>query len=90
MDEDTLTVTFRKPFDDKGVTYEKVDLREPTAGELAQTDGLEGYAIDVRIISVVGGMPESAVRQIPARDFLTATRFLGGFMRPAPAPGAAA
>lgn len=88
--EDTLTITFRKPFEDKGTTYDRITLREPTAGELVQTDGFEGYALDVRVMSIVGAMPESAVKQIPAREFLQGTRFLGGFMRAAPATGDAA
>ena len=90
MDDETLTISFRKPIEDKGVTHDQVILREPTAGELAETDGLEGYASDLRIISVVGGLPESTVRKMQTREFLQATRFLGGFMLPAPATGAAA
>lgn len=88
--DDALTITFRKPIEHASVAYTKVDLREPTAGELAEADGVEGFASDVRLISVVGAMPEAAVRLIPAREFLQATRFLGGFMAPARATGDAA
>ena len=88
--DDTLTVTFAKPVEHASVAYAKLELREPTAGDLAQTDGLEGYTSDVRLVSVVAAVPEPAVRLIPAREFLQATRFLGGFLKPAPPTGAAA
>ena len=89
MDE-TLTLPFAKPIEHGGLSYAQVALREPTAGDLTQTDGLDGYAADVRLVSVIGAMPEAAVRLIPAREFLRATRFIGGFLKPAPATGAAA
>ena len=88
--EDQLTITLDPPLDAPGGPYAAIELREPTAGDLVETDGLEGYASDVRIISVIAGMPESAVRKIPARPFLQATRFISGFLKPAPPTGAAA
>lgn len=89
-DDATLTVTFRKPIEYKSITYEKVDLREPTAGELAETSGLIGYSADIAIISAVGAMPDGAVKLMPATEFTEAARFIGRFITPAPETGASA
>ncbi len=87
MQADTLTIPLDPPLSVGGVEYPELKLREPTAGELAQTDGLSGYASDLQIVSVVTALPIAAVKKIPARAFVRATKFIGSFMKPDPETG---
>ena len=75
-----LIVTFSKPYSIGGVDYTEMRLREPTAGEMMQCDDVSGWAMDVRLASIVSGIPEVVVRQLGVRDLLPGTRYLGRFL----------
>lgn len=77
---DELIVTLRKPVKIGDVEYAQLVLREPTASEWEQWDGLEGVKADVKAVATVSGVPEIAVKQIGSRDLLTAARFIAGFL----------
>lgn len=75
-----LVVTFSKPYSIGGVDYSEMRLREPTAGEMIECDDVSGWAMDVKLASLVSGVPEVVVRQLKVRDLLPGTRYLGRFL----------
>ncbi len=75
-----LIVTFSKPYSIGGVDYTEMRLREPTAGEMIECDDVSGWAMDVKLASLVSGVPEVVVRQLKVRDLLPGTRYLGRFL----------
>lgn len=77
---DERLITLRKPVKIGDITYDTLQLREPTAAEWEQWDGLEGVKADVKAVAVVSGVPEPAIRQIGSRDLLEAARFIAGFL----------
>jgi hypothetical protein len=82
--QDEITIELRKPVSvgkgDAAVIYEKLDLREPSAGELekaSRADTSVGSAIT--LISLITSIPRGAVEKISKRDLVAANRFLEGF-----------
>ena len=83
MDE-TITIALRKPVSlgegAKAISYDHLDLREPTAGELARADAAgSNVAMVIALISLVSGTPKSAVEKLCQRDFQEAADFFGHF-----------
>lgn len=76
-----LLITLRKPVSLGGETYAVLRLREPTGDEVAQVESLSGTAADVMAISLIAGVPRSAVVQIGARDLVQAGEYIGAFMQ---------
>ncbi|MDW3683952.1 phage tail assembly protein [Cupriavidus sp. CV2] len=78
-------ITLRKPVvlgaGDNAITYEKLTLREPMAGELEKAWGSANTnaGISITLISLVAGIPRSAVQKIGQRDLKEASDYLGGF-----------
>jgi hypothetical protein len=73
----------RKPITLKGdtVTYDTLELREPTVDELdrsVRTEG-SGYASNAALIAMVAGVPLAVVRKIGKTDYEEATAYLSGF-----------
>lgn len=77
---ETLTITLRKPITFNGVTYETIELREPTADEWAKWDGKTGVEADIIAVSTVAGIPQVVARKLVVRDLLQASRYLGRFL----------
>jgi hypothetical protein len=77
---ESLTITLRKPIEHGGLTYETIQLREPTADEWARWDGKSGVEADIIAVSTVAGIPQAAVRKLTVRDLLQASRYLGRFL----------
>lgn len=75
-----LTITLRKPVEFGGLTYDKLILREPTAGQMLDWDKLNGHEADVKAVSIVSGVPEQAVHKIGSRDFTAAAKFIARFL----------
>ncbi|VVD75104.1 phage tail assembly protein [Pandoraea horticolens] len=79
------TLKLRKPVklgsDDSEVVYDKLDLREPTAGELdkATSTGGSNIGIGIVLIHLVSGLPKSAIEKLSQRDFTEANEYLAGF-----------
>lgn len=78
--QDMLVLNFRKPIiigkGDGAVTFEKVVLREPKAGEMekarrADTD--VGYVIT--LIHLVGAIPRKVAEEIPQTELAEASGF---------------
>jgi hypothetical protein len=87
--EEEKTIALRKPIGLGGITYDKFDLREPTAGELSRASKAGG-SLDVAIalISIIAKVPKSVVEKITQRDLEEAAGYLGGFTLDGPATGA--
>jgi hypothetical protein len=81
--EDRISIALAKPIlfpaGANGVSYETVDLREPTAAEWEQWDALTGVAANIKAIHVISGLPEGAVKQMGVRDFNRAVAFINRF-----------
>lgn len=84
------TLTLRGPVEYGGQTYDKLDLCEPTAGQMEKAStGATGVAYNIILISEVAKVPIGAVRLIKKRDLEDAIDFLRGFQNDAPPTGAA-
>jgi len=78
--QDTLTLDLIKPVTFGGQTYEKLDLAEPTAGQLEKAmAGSNNVAVAVLLIAEVAKIPAGAVRCLCKRDLEAANAFLSGF-----------
>ncbi|WP_374572521.1 phage tail assembly protein [Phenylobacterium sp.] len=78
---DTLDVPLRKPLEQPdGSLLERLSLREPTAGEI---EAFAAKASGIFAVSLISGVPEQVVRQLPAREFKKAEAYLLGFMEDA-------
>lgn len=77
---DELVIPLRKPVTIGDTSYAELRLREPTAGEWAIWDKLEGIDLEIKAVSVVAAVPETAVRQLPAREFKQAAKYIGAFL----------
>lgn len=82
--QEEITIELSKPVSmgkgDAAVIYEKLELREPSAGELekaSRADTSVGSAIT--LISLITSIPRGAVEKISKRDLVAANRFLEGF-----------
>lgn len=79
---DELTIKLRKPIKLADISYESIDLREPTAGELRKALNLgsdNGIGNAMALIHLVAKIPMAVVDQLSQRDLAEADRFLGGF-----------
>jgi len=77
---DELIITLRKPVTLGTETYTQLVLREPTAAEWEQWDGLSGVVCDQKAVAVVSGVPLPAVRMIGARDLVQGARYIARFL----------
>lgn len=77
---DQLTVNLRKPVSLGEETYDRLELREPTAAEWSQFDKVDGVDGDVLAISIISGVPRAAVAKIGTRDLLVGARYLARFL----------
>lgn len=78
--EEEKTLVLRKPVEFAKVTYESLDLCEPTAGQLSKANKA-GDNIDVAImlLSLVAKVPRGAIEKLGQRDLQEASDFLGSF-----------
>lgn len=88
-----LVLTLRKPVvlgkGDGALTYDKLILREPTAGELekATTTTASDIGMSITLISLVAGVPRGVAEKIGQRDLKEANEYLAGFTEDGPEPG---
>lgn len=75
-----LVITLRKSVEFGGVTYDKLILREPTAGQMLEWDKVSGREADVKAVAIVSGVPEPAVRLIGTRDLGKAANYISSFL----------
>lgn len=82
--EDAKTIELLKPVKLGNITYSKLELREPTAGEMAKAERDSASSLDsvITLISLVAGIPRKAVEGLCQRDFSAADLYLAGFSAP--------
>lgn len=82
------TITLRKPVTNSGRTYETIDLREPTAGELEQAaKATTNLGVVITLIAIVAKIPRTAAEALCQRDLKEAGDFLDSFSMDDPATG---
>lgn len=90
---DTLCLSLRSSVAVGGETVTELNLREPTARELADfTKALERegpVGATILLIASVSGQPKAVIDKIGARDFKKAEAFVSRFFEDSPETGEA-
>ncbi|MCU4119294.1 phage tail assembly protein [Variovorax sp. N23] len=74
------TITLRKPVTIGDMPFTTISLREPTAGELEQSQSAStGMGIVINLISIVAKVPRGVAERLCQRDFKEAADFLNSF-----------
>jgi hypothetical protein len=82
------TITLRKPVKLGEMTYETLDLREPTAGELEKASTAStNMGVVINLISLVAKVPRTVVEKLGQRDLKEAGDFLESFNEEDPPVG---
>ncbi|HBO81688.1 phage tail assembly protein [Cupriavidus sp. UBA2534] len=94
MQPEEKILILRKPVSigsgENAVIYDKLTLREPTAGELDKAMAAStNIGIGILLISQVAAIPRAAVEKLCQRDFTEANEYLGGFTDDGPTDAAA-
>ncbi len=77
---DEKTIPLRKPVKIGDITFDKLDLREPTAGELEKaSNATTQIGVVISLISLVARIPRGAAEKLCQRDLREASDFLGSF-----------
>ena len=85
---ETKTIALKKAIEHGGQTYGKLDLCEPTAGQMEKAGvHANGVTSNIMLLADVASWPPDAVRKIPKREFEEAIDFLRGFTFAAPTTG---
>ncbi|SEJ21686.1 Phage tail assembly chaperone protein, E, or 41 or 14 [Azotobacter beijerinckii] len=84
MLQDELTITLSKPITigagDAALVYEKLELREPTAGELEKASRADtSVGVAINLIQMIAKIPRAAAEKIGQRDLARANEFFGAF-----------
>ena len=88
--EESLTLELRKPITKGGVEYTTLELREPTAGEMAKaraSDPLQDLGMIIHLVSLVAKIPKAVVEEIGVRDLTSAGDYLTSFLDHGPSDG---
>jgi Phage tail assembly chaperone proteins, E, or 41 or 14 len=74
------TIQLRKPVEFAGKTYETLDLREPTAGELEKAaTATTNMGVVINLIQLVAKVPRKVIEGLCQRDLKEAGDFLEAF-----------
>lgn len=85
---DEITIPLRKPVKLGDMSYDKLDLREPTAGELEKaSSAATSVGVVINLISAVAKVPRRVVEGLSQRDLKEASDFLDGFNKDDPTTG---
>ena len=78
--EEEKTIYLRKPLELGKQVYDKLELREPTAGELEKASKAgSDLGMLISLISSIAKVPRLVVERISQRDLTAASDFLGSF-----------
>ncbi len=87
-DEDVLELVFKHPIQIGSATYEKIVLREPTAGEVRKSQGVaNGVGSTLSLAQQVAGVPMGVLEKVVISDFMKIDRFFSKFYRDSPEIG---
>lgn len=79
---DQLTVILRKPVTIGDLTFDKLDLSEPTAGQLEKaSNASSNVGMVINLISAVAVVPRKVAESLCQRDFQEASDFLESFSK---------
>jgi Phage tail assembly chaperone proteins, E, or 41 or 14 len=82
------TITLLKPIALGDLTFNELDLREPTNAERRKASQAGGsFSIAIAQIALLGNWPKVAVKMLCARDFMEAVKYFGGFSKRRPRTG---
>jgi len=84
MQQEELTLTLSKPVTigsgEAAMTYDQLDLREPTAGELEKASRADtSIGVAINLIQLIAKVPRSVVERLCQRDLARANAFLESF-----------
>jgi hypothetical protein len=84
--EPTKTITLREPIKFGDKTYETIDLKEPTAGQIdkAQRITTSPAASNIELIAQVSGLSARVIEKVPATEYNEASEYLAFFINGAP------
>lgn len=80
-DLEQLQIPLRKTLTLGDEQITSITVREPTAAELMAADVLEGTSADIKVVSLVAGIPELLVRKLPASVLLRGADFIAGVLK---------
>lgn len=87
MDEqpESLVIELDKPISYNGGSYDRLELREPTVGEVSRAlkKGPADLDIAMVLIVAVSGAPPAVVEKLPITVVARASDYLKGFTTPA-------
>jgi hypothetical protein len=78
--EPTKTIELETPIEWKGASYAKLDLREPTGGEVLKASRKNGMDFVLLMVQQVSGLPEQVVQQLPIRPVNQAMAYISSFL----------
>lgn len=83
------TIPLRNPVTLGDVVYDKLELREPVAGEIEKASSTATSSIGsvINLISIVGKVPRRVAEGLCQRDFQEAGDFLDSFSKAVPTTG---
>ena len=78
---DEITIQLRKPITIGDIVYDKLVLKEPTAGQIekASSASSNGISMVINLISTVAVVPRKVAEGLCQRDFKEASNFLDSF-----------
>ena len=87
--DDVKIIELTLPVEFGGKTYDKIVLREPTAGEVVKAfNGATGLAATILLVSIVSDIPRGAIEKVGISKVREASEFLELFTStPGPAIG---
>ena len=75
-----LVINFKTPIEFGGTTYTQVTLVEPMLCQFIEANKARGYEVDVKMISIVGKIPEGVVTKMLMSDYRQGERYLRNFI----------
>lgn len=84
---DEMELVFRRPIVHGGVTYDKVTLKEPTAGQLSAITKKVGPEVYTTAVALTGAVPIGVAELMLARDLNRAEAFFDSFLERAQTTG---
>ena len=76
----TMTINLRAAIETSGKFCDRLELHEPTLGEIQKADHEEGIKRAVTLVSVVSGQIRAVIERVPMSEFAQASKYVMGFL----------
>lgn len=76
----TMTINLRAPIETSGKYCDRLELHEPTLGDLAKADGDSGLKHAITLMTVSSGQIRAVIERMPITEFTQAARYLLAFL----------